>query len=137
MTSCGKILVVSQFILSLAFAIVAGLFLAHRLPWNTPSASSGAPAPGLIEEHQKKIKDLVVAHDRAIARWNAYYSDLLALEAERPIRQALYARKLNTLRTSKDPGAVTAVEDDPAATIALQTHEPPQPGPPQVAGAGP
>src|SRR5262245_36450004 len=116
MTTFGKILVVSQFILSLAFAIIAGMFLAHRLPWNAPSPGGGAQGvSGLIDKQEKKIKDLAVARDRATARWNAYNGVLLALEAERPGRKALFDAKLALMRTGKGANnlpPVTAIEYD-------------------------
>ena len=126
MTTLGKLFVVSQFILSMAFAIIAGLFLQHRLPWNPPTPGAGAQAiPGLIEDHEKKIKVLAAARDRAEARWNAYNTSLAAHEAERPIRQRLFDAKLAMLRTGLDPNkaqvqqAVTAVEYDPRGLLKL------------------
>lgn len=119
MTTLGKLFVVSQFILSLAFAVIAGMFLAHRLPWNPPSPGGGAQAvPSLIERHDKKIKELATARDRATARWNAYSLAVGQWEAERPIREAMFKAKLAMVRTGKDannaPQPVTVVEYDQA-----------------------
>jgi hypothetical protein len=115
MTTLGKLFVVSQFILSLVFAVIAGLFLAHRLPWNPPTSGGGTQATlGMIERHEKKIKDLAVGRDRADARWNAYHAGLVMLEAERPQRKALFDAKLALARTGKGATPpVTAVEYNP------------------------
>jgi hypothetical protein len=128
MTTLGKIFVVSQFILSVAFAVVAGMFLAHRLPWNppTPGGAGATAVPGLIEQHEKKIKELVVAADRANARLALYSAGLagngqqIGLERERQERQRLFDEKLTILRTGADskkvavPQPVTVIGYDPA-----------------------
>ena len=88
MTTLGKLFVLSQFVLSVAFAIIAGMFFVHRMPWDTPAPSAGGtPTPGLVEQHQKKLQLLIEPHDRAQARWNKNFSDLQFLQQLLQIRR--------------------------------------------------
>ena len=104
MTTLGKIFVVSQFILSLAFAVIAGMFLAHRLPWNAPGPGGGAQAvPGMIEKHDKKIKDLAENWGRLPPRDREASMRELTRDMPQRYREVIqeYFRKLSVQESNK------------------------------------
>src|SRR2546423_15555973 len=98
MTKLGKWLVVINVTLSLMFlAWAVGLYTNH-INWATPPSDGGQRVQGMVEELKAEVTRLVAARDAADQRWYDSTARVVALETERPARQAYYADLMRSAR---------------------------------------
>ena len=114
MTKLGKSLVLANLVLSLVFVAWAIGLVSNAVPWTAPQ---GSGVQGMVEELKREIDRLVPAQQAADARWASAYTELLAVEKQRPDNQRYYADMLRSARQ----GGVAAV-NPPVQALRFQNN---------------
>jgi len=108
MTFFGRFLICVIFASSMLMLTWAISVRTQQVPLKDASGASRAEeAKGRLTKLENTIKTLNRAGYRANVAWNDAKTQLVALETERPLRQAFYARQLDLVQTGMLPDPKT------------------------------
>jgi hypothetical protein len=117
MTTLGKLFVLLNVGLSLAMGFWGYAIYSTRIDWSNTAAKGDKPAGALVAK-VNRVKELGDALRTAEESWNSARETVAALERDRPINRAWYAKELEFLRSgasAQDAARVVLLDKTPPA----------------------